>query len=78
MYAAEDGVFANWVRCLPALAFVPLEDVEDAFEELVDHPEFPEEAHALVAYYEVSSALLLPHFLCFMILCSLDANGYVL
>lgn len=35
-YAEEDDLFASWLRCLPALAFVPTDQVVGAFESLTD------------------------------------------
>ena len=40
IYAEEDGLFASWFRCLPALAFVPTHQVVGAFENLTENQDF--------------------------------------
>ena len=44
----QDNQFSLKVRCLNALAFLPEEEVPDAFEELIDDDDFPQE---LVDYF---------------------------
>jgi hypothetical protein len=48
----DDMEFALWCKCLPALAFVPEEDIIQAFEALIDAPGFPRELHPIVDYFE--------------------------
>ncbi|XP_076064968.1 uncharacterized protein LOC143039010 [Oratosquilla oratoria] len=45
----QDDDFSLKVRCLSALAFLPIDDVIDGFEELTDDDDFPQE---LVSYFE--------------------------
>ena len=45
----NDDDFSLKVRCLSALAFLPIDDVSEAFEELTDDDDFPQE---LVSYFE--------------------------
>lgn len=47
-----DHEFARWVRMIPALAFVPPQNVESSFEELVENPDFPQEAIPIANYFE--------------------------
>ena len=55
-YAEEDGIFASWARCLPALAFLPVDEVVDGFETLASHDAFNDavgqNAAQLVDYFE--------------------------
>ena len=46
----SDCAFNTKVKCLMALAFIPLSDIIDAFIELVDDDDLPQE---LVAYFEM-------------------------
>ncbi|XP_068222846.1 uncharacterized protein [Palaemon carinicauda] len=43
--------FCLKVRCFSALAFLPIEDVEEAYEELIDDDEIPSE---VIAYFDVT------------------------
>ncbi len=45
----EDDTFSLKMRCFVALAFLPLEDVTEGFEELTDDDEIPQE---IVSYFE--------------------------
>jgi hypothetical protein len=36
-YAEEDGLFAFWIRCLPALAFIPSDQVKSSQGTLLSH-----------------------------------------
>ncbi|KAB0805687.1 hypothetical protein PPYR_02657 [Photinus pyralis] len=44
--------FAQWVRMIPAIAFVPPHRVLEAFDELVEYENFPPEAQPIVDYFE--------------------------
>lgn len=46
----EDAQFALQIRMIPALAFVPADDVEEAFTSLTDH--LPDEAQPIVDFFE--------------------------
>lgn len=48
----NDHEFAHWIRMIAALAFVAPIDVVAAFEELVEHPDFPQEAQPIANYFE--------------------------
>jgi hypothetical protein len=48
----EDHVFSSWIRMIPALAFVPTDEVENVFEELANHPDFPAEGQPIINYFE--------------------------
>lgn len=56
LYREDDGEFATWLRCLPALAFVPEDDVIESFEALTQNDHFTrivaDRAPELVDYYE--------------------------
>ena len=47
-----DAEFALKMKMLPALAFVPADFVEQAFEILIDERIFPEEAQPVIDYFE--------------------------
>ncbi|CAJ0959347.1 unnamed protein product [Ranitomeya imitator] len=49
-----DHEFAHWIRMIPALAFLPPQNVVQSFEELVEDPDFPQEAIAIANYFEDS------------------------
>ena len=51
-YEQHDGRFAMSVRCLAALASVPENDVEMAFESLIEDEEFDHRARPVVDYFE--------------------------
>lgn len=51
-YKEEDGNFAMSVRSLAALAFVPEQDVETAYEELISHEEFDQRVQPIADYFE--------------------------
>lgn len=48
----NDHEFAQWIRRIPALAFVPPPDVARAFEELTENPNFPDEILPIANYFE--------------------------
>lgn len=48
----NDHEFAPWIRMIPALAFIPVDNVSDAFAELVESEGFPEEAVPIANYFE--------------------------
>lgn len=52
----NDEVFRGYVRCLPALAFVPEADVQEAFDIVVDAKPGDDQSHenldALLAFFE--------------------------
>jgi hypothetical protein len=52
-YETND-ILRGYVRCLPAIAFVPLEDVEDAFDILADDKPNEEHIDELLSYFEHS------------------------
>ena len=45
----SDSEFNTLVKCFAALAFIPPSDVVDAFEELIDNDDLPQD---LVSYFE--------------------------
>ncbi|CAJ0954235.1 unnamed protein product, partial [Ranitomeya imitator] len=49
-----DHEFARWIRMIPALAFLPPQNVVQSFEELVEDPDFPQEAITIANYFEDS------------------------
>ncbi|XP_073417134.1 uncharacterized protein [Dendrobates tinctorius] len=49
-----DHEFARWIRMIPALAFLPPQNVVQSFEELVEDPDFPQEAILIASYFEDS------------------------
>ena len=52
-YAEADGELSVWVRCLSALAFVPIRQVYDTFHALVRLPHFPRlELRPVLEYFE--------------------------
>ena len=48
----NDGDFALQMRLLPALAYVPLTDVVEAFNRLTESDALPAEAQPVVDYFE--------------------------
>ena len=50
----NDVELANLVRCFRALAFVPCEDVEYAFNELVTSKKYDKRLNPFCAYFKVS------------------------
>lgn len=52
LYDAPDGEFSLWIRCLPALAFVPPDNVAQEFAGHVQAPQFPAEAAPVATYFE--------------------------
>ena len=45
-----DHEFARWILMIPALAFVPPNNVVAAFEDLVEHADFPSEVEPIANY----------------------------
>ena len=43
---------ASWLRCLPALAFLPHGDVEEAFDDLLSADGFDPRAQDIANYFE--------------------------
>ncbi|XP_073400393.1 uncharacterized protein [Dendrobates tinctorius] len=46
-----DHEFARWIHMIPALAFLPPQNVVQSFEELVEDPDFPQEAIPIARSY---------------------------
>ncbi|XP_077148452.1 uncharacterized protein LOC143809211 [Ranitomeya variabilis] len=44
--------FAHWIRMIPALSFLPIQNDVPSFEELVENPDFPQEAIPIANYFE--------------------------
>lgn len=44
--------FALWIRMIPSLAFLPPSDVVNVFEQLIENPDFPQDALPLANYFE--------------------------
>ncbi|XP_073406402.1 uncharacterized protein [Dendrobates tinctorius] len=49
-----DHEFARWICMIPALAFLPPQNVVQSFEDLVEDPDFPQEAIPIANYFEDS------------------------
>lgn len=49
---ANDLDFSMKLKMLPALAFVPLEDLDEAFKIIFEKVEFPEECSKVIEYFE--------------------------
>ncbi|XP_073399469.1 uncharacterized protein [Dendrobates tinctorius] len=47
-----DHEFARWICMIPALAFLPPQNVVPSFEELVENPDFPQEAIPIDNYFQ--------------------------
>ncbi len=58
-YAEEDGIFAIQARSFAALAFIPLQNVEDYYRALLASPNFDHRLDPFVEYFEVSIIILL-------------------
>ena len=48
----NDADFALQMRHLPSLAFVPVEDVVLAFEDLLSRVDVPLDSHSVIDYFE--------------------------
>ncbi len=51
-YEEESGNFSLSVRCLAALAFVPINDVIESFQTLITNEEFDRRAMEVATYFE--------------------------
>lgn len=47
----NDGQFAHHIKCISALAFLPEDEVEEAFRMLTNHSDFPVEATQIAGYF---------------------------
>ena len=47
----KDSEFCLKIRCFSALAFLPVEDVEEAYEDLIDDEEIPAE---FISYFDLT------------------------
>ncbi|KAB0805089.1 hypothetical protein PPYR_02059 [Photinus pyralis] len=48
----NDHEFSRWIRMIPSLAFLPPDRVTQSFEDLLDDPDFPQEALPIANYFE--------------------------
>ena len=51
-YYQTDPNFASWLRCFPALAFLPIDEVEQAFDDILSADGFDSRALEIANYFE--------------------------